>query len=372
MQPVQMRMVGPMKLVGYTQPELEHLRAVVGMPNSKIKYMAISGAWSGSSTLTVYAQGFTKLTVFGWRKQLGKRLTNVVPVSVEDMRTGIPECEETYGWPPFTGAGFPCRGNPDAIVPPPPRKRKAQAEPPVPAPAMSQPIEIPVQNEIAATSTVTDNQDDANTHQEDEQQQPRPALFQPIEIPVQNNPDTIITTSTVTDKHNEIPIVCLSMDYNLIQFLHKHTSKTRGTMWPRKGSDVWDEFQRLAVIYYRQTNTRIHHAHTATVAHAMRTHPDQSIEWLRFAVLQVSPRPSIEIDQELLDYLHIQPLNPLVAPVSAWAIISQNVTRYYNITGKNELSNHKRTKAYALITHPNALESWGVFALNMLSDSTST
>lgn len=311
----QIRMVGPMTLANYTAEELAHLRRVVRTPGSKIKYLAFSGAKSGASDLTIYAQGINKMTLRGWRKHLGARITNVVPLPLSVLRTGIPECEEAYGCPPYKT--LPNPGQDYAPNPPPP-------------------------GDFKQTSNIS----------VDQSGQPSSGSIHPA--PSQPSAGTTIVDEPV--------------DQNLVRFLHSHTSRTRGAPWPRKGCDVWDDFQQLACVYYQQTNTPIYHAHTQTIAHAIRGHPDRSIEWTLYALEQARPRPSRAIDQEMLDYLHTQPVNPLACPISAWAILSQHVTRYYNMTGKHELPNHKRTKAWAMMTHPNTLASWGVYALNMLAD----
>ncbi len=63
---LQFRSSGPMVLPDYTPAELSRIRAVVSMPRSKIKYVALCKCNDGN--LLVFAQANDKLSVKAWRR----------------------------------------------------------------------------------------------------------------------------------------------------------------------------------------------------------------------------------------------------------------------------------------------------------------
>lgn len=117
----QFRSSGPMTLNNFTEDELIHLRAVVSAKDSKIKYIV----WiqevgeAGTPHLQIYAQAFEKLSTVAWHKQLGPRISNIVPT--ENPEAAIQYCKgfkngqlkpgsnldtiEEYGKKPHDGQG---------------------------------------------------------------------------------------------------------------------------------------------------------------------------------------------------------------------------------------------------------------------------
>lgn len=89
----QFRSAGPMTLNNFTNDELEHLRVVTSLPGTKIKYIC----WiqevgeNGTPHLQVYAQAYEKLSVKQWHKQLGYRMSNIVPTI--DQKAAMEYCQ---------------------------------------------------------------------------------------------------------------------------------------------------------------------------------------------------------------------------------------------------------------------------------------
>lgn len=87
------RSAGPMTLNNYTDEELQHMRLVTSIKDSKIKYIV----WiqevgqEGTPHLQLYAQAYEKLSVAAWHKQLGPRISNIV--ATENIPSAIQYCK---------------------------------------------------------------------------------------------------------------------------------------------------------------------------------------------------------------------------------------------------------------------------------------
>lgn len=117
----QFRSAGPMTLNNFTSEELQHLRQVTSVKDTKIKYIVwIQEQGSeGTPHLQIYAQAFEKLSVAAWHKALGPRIANIVPT--ENPPVAIQYCKgykdgqpkpgsnldsvEEYGKKPHDGQG---------------------------------------------------------------------------------------------------------------------------------------------------------------------------------------------------------------------------------------------------------------------------
>ena len=87
----QFRSAGPMTLNNYTEEEIEHLRRVTGIKDSKIKYIV----WvqevgeNGTPHLQIYAQAFEKLAVavfvIDWRNSICDRTERAAKSSFEQF-----------------------------------------------------------------------------------------------------------------------------------------------------------------------------------------------------------------------------------------------------------------------------------------------
>jgi len=89
----QFRSAGPMTLNNYTPEELEHLRAVVAAPGSKIKYLTfnLEVGQEGTPHAQVFAQAFNVLSISAWHKALGSRMANIVPT--QNTERAIKYCQ---------------------------------------------------------------------------------------------------------------------------------------------------------------------------------------------------------------------------------------------------------------------------------------
>lgn len=121
----QFRSAGPMTLNNYTPEEVEHLRNVCKIPDSKIKYIVWNAEVGENQTphLQIYAQAYEKLSVAAFHKALGSRVANIVPT--QNQERAIMYCKgfewseteskynpkvgsspfEEYGKPPSTDQG---------------------------------------------------------------------------------------------------------------------------------------------------------------------------------------------------------------------------------------------------------------------------
>jgi hypothetical protein len=93
-----------MTLNNYTPLELEHLRQVVDVSKSKIKYIV----WiqevgeEGTPHLQIYAQAFNVLSITAWHKALGERIANIVPT--ENIPAAIQYCKGYKNGEPKPGS----------------------------------------------------------------------------------------------------------------------------------------------------------------------------------------------------------------------------------------------------------------------------
>lgn len=98
------RSSGPMTLNNYTLEELEYLRKVTTMDDTKIKYIC----WiqevgeCGTPHLQIYAQATEKLSVAAWHKQLGPRIGNIVPT--QNVKAAIEYCKGLQNGQPKAGS----------------------------------------------------------------------------------------------------------------------------------------------------------------------------------------------------------------------------------------------------------------------------
>ena len=100
----QFRSAGPMTLNHFTAEELDHLRHVTTVTDSKIKYIVwIQEEGSeGTPHLQIYAQAFTKLSVKAWHDALGPRIANIVPT--ENPPVAIQYCKGYKNGQPKPGS----------------------------------------------------------------------------------------------------------------------------------------------------------------------------------------------------------------------------------------------------------------------------
>lgn len=102
----QFRSAGPMTLNNFTSEELQHLRQVTSVKDTKIKYIV----WiqevgeEGTPHLQIYAQAFEKLSVAAWHKSLGPRIANIVPT--ENPPVAIQYCKGFKDGQPKSGSNL--------------------------------------------------------------------------------------------------------------------------------------------------------------------------------------------------------------------------------------------------------------------------
>lgn len=90
--PYQFRAAGPMILRNPTQKEIQHLRLIVSLPNSPIRYIVMRYLPAPENSLLVFAQAVNKHTATAWKRLLVSRMEQVSP-PIKSVLHAIKTCQ---------------------------------------------------------------------------------------------------------------------------------------------------------------------------------------------------------------------------------------------------------------------------------------